>query len=160
MFLLKLQVFYCHAYLAYDKEKGWVSKVSKPFVCAFWEHWRVLFLYYRCLTVTLPVFTASLLSANTKVCCQYSCFVLDHIWLSHNCTSNFWTWTSLLLFCSSKFAGIFQQGSATFIRTMSNVFSCFLSGTGPLKHLFLSVSLSLLIVHWTFTWRCLNWTNV
>lgn len=113
------------------------------------EHWRVLFLYYRCLTVTLPVFTAFLLSVSKKVCCQYSCFVLDHIWLSHNCTSNFWTWTSLLLFCSSNFAGRFQQDSATFIRAMSNVFPCFLSGTGPLKHLFLSVSPSLLIIHWT-----------
>lgn len=36
MFLLKLHVFYCYGYLAYGKEKGWVSKVSKTFVDAFW----------------------------------------------------------------------------------------------------------------------------
>lgn len=56
----------------------------------------------------------------------------------------------LVLFFSklyTNFAGRFQQDSAAFITTMSNLLSCFLSGIGPLKHLFLLVSSSLVIIH-------------
>lgn len=47
----------------------------------------------------------------------------------------------LLLFCSkfwSNFARRLQQDSAAFVTVVSCLFSCFLSGLGPVEHLFLS----------------------
>jgi len=97
--------------------------------------------------VTPLLACTAVLSINTRVCCPDSCFVFNCVCLPRNCTSNFW-WLCFHFGSKSfsSFARRFQRGSAAFVTSVSNLFSHFLSGIGPLEHLFLSVLSSLVTV--------------